>query len=202
MQVIEYSLYAERLSIGERVKGGVYRPSAKTIPYSQVRGAVENRLGLKIHGVGVMDNISGIGHITIGPKDRGRDTVRLPIKVMYLERVKGRVFIINENNISDKLEENLVLYMGGLRMRGFGKCELSNKEVFKVGIEDFDEGELNTRIPVDLANFFGITLIKEKLGYLFVPENEETGWYALSYFEGSKVRGPKFLLKGGDGYAR
>lgn len=197
MQIIECSLNAERLCIGERVKGGVYRPSAKTIPYSQIRGAIERKLGLIVQAVGVIDYIERIDHLTISPKDRNTDIVRLPIKVMYLNRVKGRIFVINDNNLSDKLKDEIILYMGGLRMKGFGKCLLNYKREHKVKEEEFKEGILNTRIPIDVAKKFGITVLKEKLGYLFEPEDEETGKYVLSYYEGSKVRGPKFLLIGG-----
>ena len=195
MHVIQYNLTSECLCIGERVKGGVYKPSAKTIPYSQIRGAIERKLGLTVHAVGVIDSIEGTDHLTIGPKDRSTDIVRLPIKAMYLKGVKGRIFIINENNISNKLGNDITLYMGGLRMKGFGECFLSNKREFEVKEEGFEDGILNTRIPIDVAGVFGITVLKEKLGYLFEPEDEETGKYVLSYFEGSKIKGPEFLLE-------
>jgi hypothetical protein len=195
MKIIEYSLKADLLCLGERIKGGVYRPSAKTIPYSQIRGAIQRNLGLIVHAVGVIDGLEAINHLTVGPKGRLTDTVRLPIKIMYLEGVKGRIFMIDEDNLSG-LEDNVVLHMGGARTKGIGKCYLSNRKRYEVKEEDFAYGFLRTRIPIDVASWFGITVLKERLGYLFVPEDEETGKYVLSYFEGSKIKGPKFLIEG------
>lgn len=202
MKIIEYCLNAERICFGERVKGGVYKPSAKTIPYSQIRGAIESNLGISVHAVGVIDSVEDIGHLTIGPKDRTTDIVKLPIKVMYLKEVRGRVFIVDDDDTSGRFENEITLYIGGLRMKGFGKCFLNNMKKYEIKSEDFDEGILNTRIPINAAKVFNIIVLKEKLGYLFEPEDEETGKYVLSYFEGSKIRGPKLLLKGRNSYAR
>lgn len=196
MKIIEYSLKADRLCLGERIKGGVYRPSAKTIPYSQIRGAIQRSLGFIVHAVGVIDSFEAINHLTIGPKGRLTDTVRLPIKIMYLEGVKGRIFIIDEDNLSRSLEDSIVLHMGGAKMKGIGECHLDNRRKYEIKEEDFVYGSLKARIPVDVAMLFGVTVLKERLGYLFAPEDEETGKYVLSYFEGSKVKGPKFLIEG------
>lgn len=167
MRFIEYTLSAERLCIGERIKAGVYKPSAKTIPYSQITGAIKHNLGLNVHAVGVIDEIGSIGHLTIGPKDRSTDEVKLPIKAMFLEDVKGKIFIIQEADISSKLPEEIFLYMGGLRMKGFGKCLLNNKKEYDIKATDIGDGKLRTRIPVNIANIFGITAVMEKFGYLF-----------------------------------
>ena len=143
--------------------------------------------------MGIIDSKERTGHLTIGPKDRNTDIVRLPIKVMYLEGVIGRVFIINEDHLSDKFDEEITLYVGGLRMKGFGTCTLNNKKEYELKENNFKKRILATRVPIDVARNFGITMLNEKLGYLFEPEDEETGKYVLSYFEGSKVKGPEFL---------
>jgi len=197
MKIIEYNLSVDRICLGERVKGGTYRPCSKVIPYTRVVGAFESNLGLSLHGIGIIKSIDNVNHLTIAPNDRGKDTVKLPIKVMYLEGVKGNVYILNHENISEKLENRITLLMGGLRMRGFGKCFLDNKKEYELGMEDCGEGILNTRIPVSEAKTFDINVLKAKLGYLFVREDDETGQYVLSYFEGSRIQGPKFLFKGG-----
>jgi hypothetical protein len=196
MKIIEYSLSADRLCLGERIKGGVYRPSAKTIAYSQIRGAIQTSLGFVVHAVGVVDSLEAINHLTIGPKARFADSVRLPIKIMYLEGVRGRIFMIDEDNLSESLNDNIVVYMGGAKTKGIGKCFLRNRKEYEIKEEDFACGFLKTRVPIVVASSFGITVLKERLGYLFVPEDEETGKYVLSYFEGSRIKGPKFLVDG------
>ena len=202
MRFIAYNLNADRLCLGERLKGGVFRISSETIPYSQIRGAIERNLGFSVHAVGVIDSVEGIKHLAIGPKSRFTDMVRLPIKIMYLEGVKGRIYIIDEGNLSNSLEDNMFLYLGGARTKGIGKCFLSERRLIEIKEKDFGYGYLRTRIPMEVAGSFGITVLQEKLGYLFMPEDEETGRYVLSYFEGSKVRGPKILIEGGEENAK
>jgi len=191
--ISKYKFYSDFLCLGERVKGGVYRPSAKTIPYSQIRGALKEEFGCKLHAVGVIDSCE-IGHLAITPKDRLNDGVRLPIRAMFLEEVKGKVFVVDEDKT---LPEEFFINMGGLRSRGFGLCHLKKEDMVDEE-KDIDEGWLRTRIPKDLIGIFGIKVIKPRYGYLYESIDVETGKYILSYFEGSKVKGPKFLIKGGD----
>ncbi|PIU85815.1 MAG: hypothetical protein COZ68_02080 [Deltaproteobacteria bacterium CG_4_8_14_3_um_filter_43_13] len=197
MRIIEYRLSAERICLGERVKGGVYKPSTNIIGYTRLKGAIYDALGISAHAVGVIDSIDNISYITMGPKCRNTEVVRLPIKIMYLEGVKGYAYILDEDNLYGDLPEEMSLHIGGLRMKGFGQCILNNKQQSQLSIEDVQEGILSTRIPKEVAGVFNINVLKEKLGYLFLRDNEETGRYVLAYFEGSKVKAPRFLLEGG-----
>ncbi|MEK9148480.1 MAG: hypothetical protein AAB267_00380 [Candidatus Desantisbacteria bacterium] len=190
--IAKYRFYAGLLCLGERVKGGVYRPCAKTIPYSQLRGALKEQFGVGLHAVGVIDSCE-IGHLAITPKDRSNDGVRLPIRAMFLEEVKGKVFVADGDEF---LPKEFYINMGGLRSRGFGLCHLKREDMAD-GEEGIDRGWLRTRIPKDLINIFEIEIIKPRYGYLFESIDVETGKYILSYFEGSKVKGPRFLIKGG-----
>ena len=197
--MIEYDFFSERLCIGERVKGGTYKPCAQVLPYSKIRGSFKEYAGVEVDGFGIITSISNTGHITISPRDRLTDTARLPIKVMYLEGVTGKVFIREDRGLYYCLEKEFSFFMGGLKMKGFGRSRVKNKKAFAVKEKDTqNKGILGTRIPVDKAELFGIEVLKERLGYLFVPHDEETGTYVLSYFEGSLIKGPQFLIKGED----
>ena len=197
MNLIEYALYAERICFGERVKGGVYKPSSTTIPYTTISGALSDALGIAARAVGTIDSISTVSHLTIAPRDRSLHTARLPLKVMYLEGVAGKIRILNENFISEQLDDSFQLFMGAMRMKGLGKCLLSKKTEIEITESDYVEGSLITRIPVSVANTFVMTVKDARYGYLFVRENDETGKYVLSYYEGSLVRAPYFLVEGG-----
>jgi hypothetical protein len=116
---------------------------------------------------------------------------------MYLEGVAGKIRILNENFISEQLDDSFQLFMGAMRMKGLGKCLLSKKTEIEITESDYVEGSLITRIPVSVANTFVMTVKDARYGYLFVRENDETGKYVLSYYEGSLVRAPYFLVEGG-----
>jgi len=196
IKFVEYSFYAERLCLGERKKGGIFHPSARVLAYSQIRGAFYQNLGLKVHGVGVLENTNQVNYLTMAPQDRVTGKPRVPLTVMFLEDVKGKVYLLDEDDLSSKLDDKLDLHIGGLKSRGLGKCLLKDKNILEIKEDHYIKGILNTRLPKAIARKFGI--VEEYMpqyGYLFEPLDEETGHYILSYFEGTTVRGPKIFLK-------
>ncbi|MBU1261514.1 hypothetical protein KKG61_04180 [bacterium] len=195
MGISKYDFYANFLCLGERVKGGIYRPCAKTIPYSQLKGALKWQFGVELHAVGVIDGCE-VNHLTIAPKDRLNDGVRLPIKVMFLEEVKGKVFVVDGDKVLPN-DKEFYINMGGLRSRGFGLCRLKREDMDDKEMV-IEKGWLRTRIPKNIISIFEVKVIKPRYGYLFESINVETGKYILSYFEGSEVKGPKFLIEGGE----
>lgn len=46
MKFMEYELISDLLCMGERVKGGLVKPCVKTIPYSQISGALRRRFSI------------------------------------------------------------------------------------------------------------------------------------------------------------
>ncbi len=158
--------------------------------------------------------------LTYSPRDRAINTSILPLYIEYLINVTGRVFIKETDDIKDELLDTISIYMGAFKSKGFGRCEL--EKLGEVGKEELgDDKELNTRIPIAgineiketggnfhkdlidkgeptpfLKDVFGIEkVIKARYGYLFEPTSKTSGSYVLSLFEGSMIKGPKFLLK-------
>ncbi|CAD7774251.1 hypothetical protein FHEFKHOI_01535 [Candidatus Methanoperedenaceae archaeon GB50] len=160
--------------------------------------------------------------LTYSPRDRAINTSIIPLYIEYLGDVKGRVFIAVTDGIRDDFKnESISIYMGAFKSKGFGGCTL--KKCREIGEEDLEirEGLLNTRIPIAkakdlngmdgksqkrlvdeggttefLKNTFGIEkVVKARYGYLFEPTSKTSGWYVLSLFEGSVIKGPEFLLK-------
>ena len=168
--------------------------------------------------------------LTYSPRDRAINTSIIPLYIEYLADVEGRVFIAETEDIRDELESNesISIYMGAFKSKGFGSCTLKYRR--KISEEDLDirEEELNTRIPIAneakymkgidgktnkrlinggeptefLKDKFSIEkVIKARYGYLFKPTSNTLGYYVLSLFEGSVIKGPGFLLRdynGGD----
>jgi len=238
MKFIEYTLTSEMLCMGERIKKAQFRPAVITIPYSQITGALQACYGNGEYGNKAKD-IHAVGYfpfkneqefrkkhiriLTHSPRDRAINTSILPLYVEYLVNVEGRVFIKETDDIKDVLESDkpFSIYMGALKSKGFGMCELKRKGAIDVNDSNSGQGELNTRIPIAkvkeikakgdnfhkklidkgkatdfLENTFGVKrVLKAKYGYLFEPTSRTSGSYILSLFEGSVIEGPEFLLK-------
>lgn len=205
MAFIEYELTSQALCMGERIKAGIFRPCVKTIPYSQITGALRHKLGSKdLHAVGYLIedkdyNISN--YFVYSPRDRVLDTSKVPLQVEYLSNVKGKVLVV-KNGAERDLPEDFTLTMGALRSKGFGLCRM--KFYRQVSAEDMQiEGgrgdcELRVRLPEKHIDKFGIRNVKKPIyGYLFEPDEERpyTGCYVRALFEGSIVIGPKILLR-------
>ena len=202
MKFIEYNLTSEFLCIGERVKGGVVKPCAKTIRYSQVSGALRRRFGVEdlntIHAVGylVEDREHNKSNFLIySPRDRALELSKIPLQVEYMSDVLGKVFLL-ENDFTRNLPDEIVIQMGGLISKGFGRCRLRKTGTHEVTEKDKDIGSLKARIPCKYLDIFGIKIRDNKpvYGYLFEPTSPTTGVYIKALFEGSKVRAPKFLI--------
>ncbi|MBE0426164.1 MAG: hypothetical protein IBX72_05915 [Nitrospirae bacterium] len=164
MKFFEYELKADRLCMGERVKGGLLRPCCRTIRYSQITGALKEYLGSdQIHAVGhlITDNEHNIADSLIySPGDRFRSVSKIPLQIEFLTNVWGKVYIL-KNQVTERLFEPLnrfEIFMGAFRSKGFGKCAL--RRIDEVDTEDIPSDEngknipgfLNTRIPIKPEN--------------------------------------------------
>jgi hypothetical protein len=198
MLFIEYQLTSESLYLGERAKGEIFKPCLKTIPFSQITGALNTKFGLNdLKAVGYLLNDSrynNIDYLTYAPKDRNLGISKLPLRVEFLTNVVARVFIL-KNKAAEVLPEEFEISVGGLKSKGFGRCSL--KKVNILDANKVDKGILNVRIPIDEKDSFNIkNVIKPIYGYLFRPKPKTfTGNYILSLFEGSEVVAPTFLLR-------
>ncbi len=216
MRFLKYKLTSDRLCLGERTKGGRYKPSSKTLRYSQICGALKHRFGIKdVHAVGLLDKFK-VEYLSYTLKDRSSDISKIPLRIEFLTDVAGIVYI-SEGSIPGNDERNFDMATGAMISKGFGDCKLVKIGNIDTATESVIEGLLNTRIPINaqddevlkrlieegtpskfLSETFGIRkVLRPKLGYLFDPIYEHTGIYVLSLFEDSKIEGCKFLLKDG-----
>lgn len=194
---LEYTLKSDSLILGERIKGGIFRPSSKTLRWSTITMALRKWTGNeKLHAVGVLDSYES-NYFVYSPTERFTKISKIPLQVEVLNNVEGRVYIVKNDNL--RLPHEFKIFLGALISKGYGKCELScNNEITEVEIA---QGILNTRIPCEYKEKFSIEkIIKPVYGYLFNPiPNTMTGNYIKSLFEGSKVEGPVFLLGDNNG---
>lgn len=207
------------LCMGERTKGGRYKPSIKTIRYSQITGALKGIFRNEdIHAVGHLVNYK-VDYLVYSLKDRASDKAKIPLRIEFLTNVCGVVYLLKDKPLSDS-QKSLKITMGALVSKGFGECSLEWVGEVDLETQPTKPGFLITRIPVNamdgefeylqrdgkptrfLAEKFGIKkIINPRYGYLFEPFYEEnsplsyTGHYVLSIFEESKIEGPEFLVK-------
>ena len=196
MEFIEYRLSSEILYLGERTKAEIFKPCVKTLPFSQISGALNAKFGSdNFKAVGYLTGDSGynnIEYMTYAPRDKITGVSKLPLQAEFLSNVSGRIFVLR-NGLD--LPDVFKMTIGGLKSKGFGNCSLK-----MIGVLNADKavrGILNVRIPIDETTSFNIrNVIKPVYGYLFnkMP-NTFTGNYVLSFFEGSEVVAPEFLLK-------
>lgn len=198
MGFIEYKLTSAALYMGERTKGGVFKPCVDTIPFSQISGALRAKFGLSdVKAVGYLtgnSEFNRVNYLIYSPRDRSSGISKLPLQVEFLTNVLGKVFVL-EDNSTKSFPDSFEIVMGGLRSRGFGVCALKKVQVHKVN--KITMGTLKVRIPVEEKESFKIEKIEKPVhGYLFKPiPNTFTGNYVLSLFEGSKVVAPEFLIE-------
>jgi hypothetical protein len=195
----EFDLYSDALCMGERTKGGLFRPCARTIRYSQISGALRKKFGRdEIHAAGYLVEGNGwnsIEYLVYSPRDKVRAVSKIPLQVEFLTNVHGKVYIL-EDDFTANLPQEFEIHMGALISKGFGRCRLRKR---RQGIEDkpITLGTLKTRIPLNRLNIFGIAekdIRKPVYGYLFEPTSPTSGVYVLSLFEGSEVVAPEFLI--------
>lgn len=192
---LRYELRSELICLGERLKAGWFRPcAANTIPYSQISGALRWAFGeAELHAAGHFCS-SEVDYLIQGPRDRVREISKIPLRVQVLREALGSVYVL-ANEASRVLPEEFEVQMGALRAKGLGECRL--RKAGEVPAEARGEpGELNTRIPLNRVEMFGISEVQRPVyGYLFAPTSLFTGDYVKSLFEGSRVVAPPFLLR-------
>lgn len=203
----EYLLESPAMILGERFKGGVFRPSSKVLRYSQITGALRAELGIQdIHAVGIIERY-GIDFFIYSPQDKMVGRSKIPLTAEVLTNVRARVYIAS----SSDLPEELVLRIGALVTKGFGESHLKLKQVIeasrlKRNIEETNRilrkgglPELATRLPLReeiYAGVFGVTkIIKPIYCYMFYPTSSTTGYYELSLKEGSIVIAPSIFIR-------
>lgn len=202
MRFIEYTLTSDILSLGERAKGGIIKPCVKTIPYSQISGALRKKFNITdlntIHAVGYLveeDGFNQSDFLIYYPRDRSIETSKIPLQIEFLQNVFAKVYIV-ENDVTKNFPSEFDIFMGAMRSKGIGRCKLKRIKIITDIYKTY--GILNVRIPEKYKEKFLIEM-KDKpiFGYLFEPTSLTTGVYIKAFFEGSMVAAPDFLLKEG-----
>jgi len=199
----EYLLESPAMILGERFKGGVFRPSSKVLRYSQITGALRSELGVQnLHAVGIIQRFN-VDFFVYSPQDKVAGRSKVPLTVEVLTDVQARVYVASPID----LPEEFSLHIGGLITKGFGESHLKLVQEIKSDYLKKSIGEvgkkggqsLATRLPLReeiYKGIFGISrIVKPIYCYMFYPTSPMTGYYELSLKEGSIVIAPTNILK-------
>lgn len=207
----EYLLESPAMILGERFKGGVFRPSSKVLRYSQITGALRAELGIQdVHAVGIIERFD-IDFFVYSPQDKVAGRSKVPLIAEVLTNVQARVYTASPLD----LPEELTLRIGALITKGFGVSRLKLKRVLEVCELRKSIGETNellrrgiqpklvTRLPLREEIYRGIFGIREIIKpiycYMFYPVSPTSGYYELSLKEGSVVLAPSILIRKHEG---
>ncbi len=199
---LHFELRTQAIAIGERIKGGTFRPCIENIPTSTLKGSFRDHFGLTdALAIGFFrERTYEKDTFTYAPFDAFLGTAKLPISLEYLKPTNGTEALkANIYVVKNKAAESLVkttsteISLGALKSKGFGRCELRYIGEVK---PDLKVGYLKGRLLEEECSAFGITkVIKPCYGYLFYPTSEVNGVYKRALFEGSIIEGPKILIK-------
>jgi len=127
MKLLKMDLDIDSIIIGERGKGGIYRPCLETIPSSTVKGVFKNHLGLDLNGVGLFNTGTyELRDSTYSVKDKFLEVAKMPLISSCLyskgeEKIKAVIYIVKDDSIDKNIFQNLTLTIGALKSKGFGK---------------------------------------------------------------------------------
>ena len=188
-----YTLKADTLCLGERIKGGLHRPCSRTLRYSTITPTLRYTLGRDdIHAVGMIAHAERESrYLPYSPQDRAQSVAKVPLSIEYLTNVRGTVYLLADD---DALPATLDLMLGAFRSKGFGRTEMQY-----TGMHEFadSQGKLGVRVPEHLADVFGMQIIRPVYGYLWEPDMTDLtrGRYVRSLFEDTLCIAPACLLK-------
>lgn len=199
---LHFELKSRALAIGERIKGGTFRPCIETIPTSTLKGSFKEHFGLTdALAIGFFREGTYDKEIfTYAPFDTFLGTTKLPISLEYIKPANGKKAIEADMYVvKNKSAESLAkittteISLGALKSKGFGKGELTYMKEVKSNLK---VGYLKGRLLEEECTIFGITkVIKPCYGYLFYPTSEVSGVYKRALFEGSIIEGPDILIR-------
>ncbi|MEM4365846.1 MAG: hypothetical protein QXJ44_08055 [Candidatus Nitrosocaldus sp.] len=199
---VELELEIDSLVIGERIKGGTFRPCIETIPSTTIEGALREYFGIDVHAVGRLDEDTyEIDEIVYAVTDRYLATSKVPITTQYLKpkngkKIKATIYIptssLNGRDMITKRLKGSRFMLGALKSKGFGRSKITSTKECTYNIR---QGVLAVRLLKDECPSFGIEIIAARYGYLFKQDTNGKGVYKISLFEGSIVKAPYILLK-------
>ena len=200
---LHFELGTQTVAIGERVKGGTFRPCIETIPTSTLKGSFRDHFGLeKVAAIGFFRKETYERAVfTYSPFDALLKTSKLPISLEYLKPKKGSpaamadIYVVKDG-VAEMLIKSMPaeISIGALKSKDFGRCKIEYVDEVK---SDLKIGYLKGRLLEEESSTFGIVkIIKACYGYLFYPTSRVSGVYKRAFFEGSIVKGPEILIDG------
>ncbi len=191
------------LCLGERLKKGTIRPSAKTLASTQITGAVREALGDdSVWATGYLEKYDPPQFIVVAPRDVMSEVSKVPLLVEVLTNVTGRVFIFAKPG--QNLPDHIPLRLGAFLSKGFGHCELRRQN----GAPNLElgYGALRCRLPESDLRYIGIENPAEQVqrpiyGYLFRSLYQRgqpysiRGVYERALMEESIVRAYRFIVR-------
>jgi len=199
-KLFELKLEIDSIIIGERFKGGVFRPCQDTIPSSTVEGSLRHCFGIEVYAVGFFEGGTyEFEEYTYSVKDKLLNISKMPIIAVYLKekegyrKIRARLYIpLDKGILIDKLQDS-EFQMGALKSKGFGKSKIVEVKEIESEIK---QGTLKVKLFKEEAGNFGIKEVSPIYGYLFRPDKFFLGGtYEKALFPDSIVKAPKVLLK-------
>jgi len=203
IKLLELQLEVDSIIIGERFKGGTFRPCQTTIPSSTIEGALRHYFGVEVPAVGFFEeNTYEFDEFAYSVRDKFLNISKIPITTAYMKpkgihkKIKAKVYIPYNSgvNLKDELK-GAEFQIGALKSKGFGKSKIV--EVNEIESE-IKQGILKVKVFEGEAGEFGIQMppISPVYGYLFKPDKFSIGGiYKRALFPGSLVKAPEVLLK-------
>lgn len=202
MPFLHFELKTQAIAIGERVKGGVFRPCVETIPTSTLKGALKTHFGIQeTAAIGFFRRETYEKSIfTYAPFDTLIRTAKLPISLEYLKPKKGfpavlaDIYIVNDGALEFLINSvPTEIFIGAMKSKGFGKCQIRFIDKVRSAIKT---GYLRGRLLEEECTTFGISkVISPRYGYLFFPTSPVKGIYKRALFERSIIGGPEILIE-------
>ena len=198
----KYKFNCKKLILGERIKKGTFRPCLPDytlkdgnkiipLPFSTITNALKHYLGFdkKIYAVGYLTDYKR-DIFEFAPSDTALNTAKVPLQTEFFSDVEGVFYVKKNSDIQDKdtIAELQSIYLGGMKSKGFGKCDLIFEKVLRPGKVLI--GKLKVRLYEEVLKEFGISeVIVPEIGYLFKPDEKDwtKGKWMKSLFEGSIV---------------
>lgn len=201
IKFLELHLEIDSVIIGERFKGGTFRPCHATIPSSTVEGALKHYFGVKVPAVGFFEeNTYEFDEFTYSVRDKFLNVSKMPIITTYLRpkgihrKIKAKVYIPYSRgaDLKDELKDT-EFQLGALKSKGFGKSKIVKVREIE---SEINQGILNVKVFEEEAGDFGIEPVSSVYGYLFKPDKFAVeGVYKRALFPGSLVKAPEVLLR-------
>ncbi len=200
VKLLKLSLEIDSIIIGERLKGGTFRPCQTTIPSSTIEGALKHYFGIEVPAVGFFkENTYELDEFTYSVRDKLLNVSKMPIITNYLKpkspykKIRAEVYIpYGSTNLKDELN-GMKFQLGALKSKGFGKSEINKVEEIESEIK---QGILKVKVFEEEIEDFGIEAISPIYGYLFKPDTFSIGGvYKRSLFPGSLVKAPEVFLE-------